>query len=166
LNPGEVVGVRAQTGGVRPSRAASRCLSSYLQAFNFCHYKYVDLSDVYWLLKLINYKRNNVMNSWCYRHLWGDSQNIAYQIGLPDLIGLYEKMVRILTTKWVCQIQLAFVGGGLECWQLNGFAEFKLVFIKGWVECWQQNRLPDFGWHPWEEVQIIDLKEMGWRWKC
>jgi hypothetical protein len=51
LNPGEVAGVRAQTGGVKPSRVGSRCLSSYLnlKAFNFCHYKYVDLSDVYWL---------------------------------------------------------------------------------------------------------------------
>jgi hypothetical protein len=65
LNPGEVAGVRAQTGGVKQSRVASRCLASYLnlKAFNFCHYKYVDLSNVYWLLKLINYKRNNVMNS-------------------------------------------------------------------------------------------------------
>jgi hypothetical protein len=49
LNPGEVAGVRAQTGGVKQSRVASRCLASYLnlKAFNFCHYKYVDLSNVY-----------------------------------------------------------------------------------------------------------------------
>jgi hypothetical protein len=53
---------------------------------------------------------------------------------LPDLIGLCEKMVRILTTKWVCQIQLAFVRGGLECWQLNGFAEFKIGVHKGMGE--------------------------------